>query len=210
MLKRLRNLRLTLLFVNYLICMYALGIFGFFDGMQIEGIYKTLVVVAVSVLIALSGLILTYFGKNCNIIYCVTYILMIVPLFIYNIDLKQAYSDYLLFCILLVVIMITIFCWYLYLWEKKIERVLEKGASESDIQKCYSKYLTMYTGFIIIVASCIVGLYAYIQDLSSRFVMYLYYIGAIFSVPAILGLVGIVLVCIFLFVMLYERNDDKK
>ena len=64
MLKKLRNLRLVLLFVNYLICLYELGVFGFFEGIQIEGVYKTLIIVTVSVLIALSGLILTYFGKD--------------------------------------------------------------------------------------------------------------------------------------------------
>ena len=93
MLKKLRNLRLVLLFLNYLICLYALNIFGFFDGIQIDDIYKTLVIVAVSVLIALSGLILTYFRKNCNIIYSVTYTLMLLPLIVYSIDIKKMYSD---------------------------------------------------------------------------------------------------------------------
>lgn len=207
MLKKLRNLRLVLLFLNYLICLYALNIFGFFDGIQIDDIYKTLVIVAVSVLIALSGLILTYFRKNCNIIYSVTYTLMLLPLIVYSIDIKKMYSDLLLFCILLAVAMITIFCWYLYIWENKIHKVLEKGASQHEIQKCYSKYLIMYTCFMLIVSSLVVGLYIAIRRVSSEVIMYLYHRDTIFSIPAICGFVGIVLICIFLFVMLYEEKN---
>lgn len=206
MLKTIRNLRLIISFIGYLVALYMWRIFGIMEEIDISTNNAVLVVVVGSILVFLISIILTYFEKNSNIIYYIFYSIMTIVV-VYNSNIK---SDLLFFFIVFLIIVIAIFCQYLYIVEQKVENVTYKDADSNELKKCYTKYISFLAAFFAIVFCLTVSGYKLIQVLAARVIMYLYESNTFFSLPAIGGFALIALICIFFLAMFFrtDKEDD--
>ena len=204
MLKLIRNIRLAISYLGYLVALYMLNTFGIIKQIELSTDNAMLVIIVGSVLLFLMTLIVTYFGKNSNYIYYTFYSIMTAAV-VFSGNIK---SEFLFFEIAGLILMIAIFCQYLYMVEYKVENVLYKNAEPEELKKCYKKYLLILLGFLAAVYGIIVLGYKLIQTLSAILIVYFYKKNTFFSLPAIAGFVAIVLICTFFLAMFFGTGEE--
>lgn len=199
MLKKIRMLRLSISFVNYLICLYGLYVFDFFSAIKIPNFIKIIIVLVVSVVVLLFELAITYLRKNSNVLFNIIYtIALLVILFEKQVD--NSHSDFLLLGIVFVIMFIAIFLHYLRIFEIRIDKIQKKGAREDEIKEAYSKYMKILVGVIGIMLVATILISFLVWNIASYFIMYLYSIHVVFSIPAVIGLILISLIGVFVLV----------
>ena len=209
MLKKIRNLRLVISFVNYLICLYGLYVFDFFSAVKISSFAKVMIVLVFSFVVLLFGIALTYLKKNSNVLYDGIYTIAFFIIIFDKFYTKRIHSDFTLFAILFIVIFTAIYSHYLNIFEKKIKKIQDKDASEIEIYEVYSKYMKILAIFIFVVSISFILLSLAIYTISSRFVMYLYSIDMIFSIPAVIGLILTSIIGVFVLLPVKDIKDKK-
>ena len=200
LLKKIRNLRMAVSFVNYLICLYGLYVFDLFSDINISSFAKVMMIFIVSTVILLFGLALTYLKKNSNVLYNIIYTVVV-----FIIILKKTYtvsidSDNLLYVIVFTIVFIAIFLQYLHIFEKKIYKIQNKDGEEKEIREAYTKYIKILALILGVMLIFLILLSLVIQTISSYFIIYLYNADIIFTIPAIICLILISLVGVFLLV----------
>ncbi|MBP5426297.1 MAG: hypothetical protein J6Y29_00110 [Clostridiales bacterium] len=193
--KIIRILRVVLLIINLLICSTVANILGYIS----LGI-----AVVLGVTLVFASVVLTCFNLNINIPYNVMYAVLFLFI-MYNNSLNI--SEMGMFISMSLVILIACFCWYLKLYEEKICKLVEKGGEEVEIRNIYTKQIFSLFLAETFAEFALVFIYYIVQNISARFIAYLYSINAIFSIPAIAGFLLIILISIFILVMYTLKKD---
>ena len=111
-------LRLVLLFVNYIICTVVCRNVGMLKETSV------VVLIGGSMLLLCGSVILLYICININVMYNGIYAtLMLILICNKNVRLSELST----FALLITVVLIAIFCWYLHIYECKIQKVISKG-----------------------------------------------------------------------------------
>lgn len=190
--KILSIIRFGLLFVNYIICILASSNTYILKDISVGVLIGTGVL-----LMGISVVILRRY-ININVMYNIIYAVLALILVL---DKNNKLSDVSMFTFLITVVLVAIFCWYLHLYESKVQRITSKGGDAGEIEDAYKKQV----GYLLLVLASawvlLVVIYYALWGVSAKVITYLYSINAIFSIPAMIGFLLVMLISIFVFVV---------
>lgn len=181
-----------MLFVNYIICVVACK-----DSSMVKEI-GVIALIGASMLLLCGSIVLLYKCINVNVMYNGIYVVLML-LMIYDKNIRL--SDASVFSILMMVVLIAIFCWYLYVYESKIQRILSKGGEVGEVEDAYKKQVLNLLFVLLIAGILLMIVYHIVENVSARIITYTYSSNAIFSIPAIAGFVLVMLISVFVFVV---------
>ena len=190
--KILSIIRFGLLFVNYIICIVACS------NTYILKDISAGVLIGIGVLLMCSSVVILHRYVNINVMYNIIYASLALILVL---DKNNRLSDVPKFIFLITVLLVAIFCWYLHVYESKIQRITSKGGDSGEIEDAYKKQV-MYLLLVLALAwVLLVVIYYALCGVSAKVITYLYSINAIFSIPAMIGFLLVMLISIFVFVV---------
>lgn len=192
MLNILNISKLGLLFINYIICIVTCRSIGILQN--VSGV----VLVGLSVGLLCASVVLSYRYINVNVMYNAIYAIIILML-VCSKSIKI--SDMMLFALCTTVVIIAIFCWYLDVYVSKMKKIVTKGGSVNEVEGVYKKQVLNLLVVMTLAWAVLMVLYYILQGISAKVITYLYSINTIFSIPAVIGFVIIMLISIFVFVV---------
>ena len=158
-------LRLVLLFVNYIICTVVCRNVGMLKETSV------VVLIGGSMLLLCGSVILLYRCININVMYNGIYAtLMLILICNKNVRLSELST----FALLITVVLIAIFCWYLHIYECKIQKVISKGGDVNEIEDVYKKQILNLMLVLGIAHAVLMMIYYVVDEVSAKVITYLF------------------------------------
>lgn len=186
----IRILKLGLLFINYIICLVGCRNTILLKYVSVWGMALA------SVIVLCGSVVLS--NKYVNVVYNGIYVLLMLILIC---DKNVPLSEVTIFTILVTIVIIAIFCWYLHIYENKILKIVSKGGDVTQISYSYKKQVISLAAVAVISWVALMIVHYALENVSAKFITYLYGMNVIFSIPAMIGFILTMAISIFVFLI---------